>query len=105
VPSSSGAGKKAKGGWTASTAKGVRNHNDYKAQMKAKFPKGEAEYPIPEGGRADFVDVDKKIIYELKPLTPSGIARGARQIKRYVDAANKNLGDGWTGVVHYYFEP
>jgi hypothetical protein len=105
VPSSSGAGKKAKGGWTASTAKGVRNHNDYKAKMMAKFPKGQSEFPISAGNRVDFIDFERKIIYELKPFTPSGIARGAKQPKRYVDAATQRYGDGWVGELHLYFEP
>jgi hypothetical protein len=73
--------------------------------MKAKFPKGEAEFLISAGNRVDFIDLERKIIYELKPFTPSGIARGAKQLKRYVDAANRELGDGWVGELHLYFEP
>jgi hypothetical protein len=53
--------------------------------MRAYFDRSgmRTEVSIAGHGRADAVDVQNRIIYEVKPNTPSGIAAGGRQLARY----------------------
>lgn len=37
------------------------------------------------GKRIDFLDVEKRIIYELKPNDPRFLFQGDRQLKEYMD--------------------
>lgn len=41
-------------------------------------------------------------VRELKPNTPSGRARGIRQITEYVYKLEKKTGKRWTGVLDVY---
>lgn len=41
------------------------------------------------GRRADFVDFENGIIYELKPTNPRAIREGKRQLKNYLEEIEK----------------
>ena len=56
------------------------------------------EVPIPGYGSADAIDDVNKIVYELKPDNPKAIARGLKQLDRYL----KGLGKGWIGQIVTY---
>ena len=60
------------------------------------------EVTIAPGCRVDGIDFSNHIIYELKPNNPQAIARGMRQLERYVSAANQQYGGEWTGVLRLY---
>ena len=45
---------------------------------------------------------EQRIIRELKPDTPSGRARGAKQLKRYLDILERETGEKWTGYLDTY---
>ena len=47
-------------------------------------------------------DFENRIIYELKPNNPRAIARGMKQLERYVAVANQKFGGEWTGVLKLY---
>ena len=61
-------------------------------------PGTEKEYRIPGVGRADAVDKANKIVYELKPNNPRAIARGYKQLERYISG----LGEAWIGKLITY---
>ena len=54
---------------------------------------------IAPGCRADGIDSNNRIIYELKPNNPQAIERGIKQLNRYTEAAKQQYGDTWTGVL------
>lgn len=60
------------------------------------------EYPLAPGCRVDGIDIDNHIIYELKPNSPSGIAKGLQQLDRYISAAEQRFGGTWAGVLKLY---
>ena len=39
---------------------------------------------MPSGKRVDFIDFDKKVIYELKPFNPKQITAGNKQLVGYL---------------------
>ena len=54
----------------------------------------------------DAIDAKSKIVRELKPDTPSGLARGAKQLKRYIEALKKHpdpeIRGDYTGYLNTY---
>ena len=46
----------------------------------------------------DFLDINDKIIYELKPNNPRSINQGIKQLKRY----NAAMGGGFTLILEVY---
>ena len=53
--------------------------------------------------RPDAWSMDQRVIRELKPDTPSGMAQGRRQLAGYVDHMRAVTGDdSWTGVLDLY---
>lgn len=56
-------------------------------------------------GRPDAIDVQNKIVRELKPDSPTGRGLGAKQVNRYARALEKYYNDppgSWTSVVDLY---
>ncbi len=84
--------------------RGGEEHNKWKLDAEKYYGKGyKTEVAITKGSRPDAVNYSEKKIKELKPNSPTGIARGKTQIKRYVDEMKQKTGDnGWTGEVVYY---
>jgi RHS repeat-associated protein len=94
----SGSGKKGSSGDTAATRRGKGAHKAY------HYPPGaEREVTIKGAGRADAVDFQRRIVYELKPNNARAYREGQRQVQRYVDALNKQFrGKRFQGVVLTY---
>jgi nucleoid-associated protein YejK len=79
--------KKAAKRYTKSNLKlGRQMHKSYKANKVLKGVR-EKEFRLPSGKRIDFIDFEKKIIYELKPNNPRAIKKVLKQLKAY----KKNL--------------
>ena len=74
-------------------ARGRQMHKSYDYGVTVR-----KEVPIPGYGRADAIDDVNKIVYELKPDNPKAIARGLKQLDRYL----KGLGKGWIGQIVTY---
>ena len=80
----------------SSAAAGRKIHAGYKtnyADIKGMYK----EYPKC-GNRMDFVDINNRIIYELKPNNPRSINQGIKQLKRY----NAAMGGGFTLILEVY---
>ena len=76
-------------GFTKSTrSAGTQIHKGYKVGMPGK------EYDKIKGIRIDYLDMDNKVIYELKPFNPRSVKQGVRQLEKY----NQKL-DGWYKMV------
>ena len=60
------------------------------------------EYSLKFGGRVDFIDIEKGIIYELKPNNARAIASGKRQLERYRIAAEKQFEKPFSGILDTY---
>ena len=61
------------------------------------------EFTIPHSNcRVDAINFSNHTIYELKPNDPQAIARGMKQLDRYINAATKEYGGSWTGVLKLY---
>jgi|GEM_PF-1152025 len=60
------------------------------------------EFRLPSGKRIDFIDFEKKIIYELKPNNPRQINAGHKQLDRYLQEVESIYGPGWKTVLDVY---
>lgn len=47
------------------------------------------EYRLPSGKRIDFIDIENKTIYELKPNNPTQIKKGKKQLEGYLEEVEK----------------
>jgi hypothetical protein len=56
------------------------------------------------GVRPDFVDLNNRIIYELKPNNPRAIRAGGKQLKLYQEAYQAKLKKDWKIVLDLYDE-
>lgn len=84
-------------GFTESTTSlGRKIHEGYKATSEFKLEW--KEYSGIKGIKPDYVDFDKKVIYELKPMNARSIRSGIRQLKKY----NKALGGGFSMQLELY---
>ncbi|ACJ34858.1 Rhs family protein [Anoxybacillus flavithermus WK1] len=94
--------KKAAKRYTKSNLKlGRQMHKSYKANKVLKGVR-EKEFRLPSGKRIDFIDFEKKIIYELKPNNPRAIKKGLKQLKAYKKEVEKIYGKGWRTVLEVY---
>ncbi len=60
------------------------------------------EFKLSNTARVDAISFQDRIIYELKPNNPWSIARGNKQLARYVDIATKKYGGVWQGKLILY---
>lgn len=60
------------------------------------------EFRLPSGKRVDFIDFEKRIIYELKPNNPRQIKAGTIQLKGYLDEVQSLYGSGWRVILDLY---
>ena len=80
-------------GFTKSTREaGQLIHKGYKKGLAGK------EYRKIRGIRPDYVDLERKIIYELKPFNPRAVKAGIRQLRRY----NRKMGGGYILILEVY---
>ena len=80
-------------GFTKSTrSAGTQIHKGYKVGMPGK------EYDKIKGIRIDYLDMDNKVIYELKPFNPRSVKQGVRQLEKY----NQKLDGEYKMVLEVY---
>ncbi|MEW6618173.1 MAG: RHS repeat-associated core domain-containing protein [bacterium] len=60
------------------------------------------EFRLPSGKKVDFIDLEKKIIYELKPNNPSAIKLGEKQLQNYLKEVESLYGSGWKTILETY---
>jgi hypothetical protein len=92
-----GGSSRVRTGHTIHVARGQQAHMNYRNSLGGRY-KFEQSFGRNRQYRGDAIDWDAKIIRELKPDTPSGRAKGARQLARYL----KELGPEWTGYLDFY---
>jgi hypothetical protein len=91
-----------RGGHNIHTQRGQDAHKKYRNALGSGY---DIEVSVP-GGRVDAIDVKNKIVRELKPDTPSGRARGLKQLTRYIKALknhpNPDIRGDYTGFLDTY---
>jgi hypothetical protein len=65
-------------------SRGREMHKDYLSHLHDPSQQRFKEYVLPSGRRIDFLDVQKGIIYELKPFNVRAMNLGQRQANRYM---------------------
>lgn len=91
----------AKSGSTLSNRLGIKLHKAYKLDEVVPGVKIK-EYPLPSGKKIDFIDLENKIIYELKPHNRRAEKMGLLQLKAYKREVEKIHGKGFTTVLEFY---
>ncbi len=76
-------------------------HSEYKLRLD-NGQNLRKEYRLPSGKRIDFIDLDNKIVYELKPNNPSAIKSGQKQAQEYVNELIEEFGGEWTIIIDTY---
>jgi hypothetical protein len=79
---------------------GQQMHKAYKVGAN-----GVKEFRLPSGKRIDFLDMEKGIIYELKPNNPRAILQGQKQLQMYMQelqAMPRFQGINWITVLDVY---
>jgi hypothetical protein len=77
-------------------------HKSYKLNLHNPAKGLFKEYSKIKGIRPDFVDVNKRIIYELKPNNPRGIKSGLKQLEKYKKKFEEAYGGVWETVLDLY---
>jgi RHS repeat-associated protein len=91
----------AKNGSTVSNRLGQQMHKAYKADEVLDGVRMK-EFSLPSGKRIDFIDLEKKIIYELKPNNPRAIKLGNTQLDMYKKEVESIYGSGFKVVLDTY---
>lgn len=62
------------------------------------------ERRLPSGKKIDFIDIENKTIYELKPNNPTQIKKGKKQLEGYLEEVEKirNEKGQWKTVLDTY---
>ncbi len=87
------------GGESAAAARGREAHKNYENTLGGGYEFNKA---LPSGKRPDAIDVENKIVRELKPDNPRAIKRGEKQLEGYRSEAEKNFGGQWTSKLDTY---
>ncbi|WP_082129105.1 RHS repeat-associated core domain-containing protein [Chryseobacterium gallinarum] len=103
-----------KGEYTKSNLKLGRDlHKAYKTDYHAPELGRFKEYRLPSGKRIDFLDINEGKIYELKPLNPTQLKVGSKQLQMYMEElqspaaiqANPRLKDiQWKKILEVYYK-
>ncbi len=92
----------AKNGETSATKRGKEMHAKYKAEDELAGH-GKKEVPLDNGKfRADYIDFDNNVIYELKPNNPRAIRAGKKQLANYKKLAEKEFNRTFTTHLDTY---
>ena len=94
----------------SSKPRGSRNENTKSAaadgrEMHKTYDYGgnyTRELPLGSAGRADAVDFDNHIVYELKPDNEQAIRKGWKQLDRYVAELEQRYGGSWIRILVTY---
>lgn len=91
------------GQFTRSTLRlGQQMHRAYKSDLVNGVTRFK-EFRFETGRRADFIDFEEGIIYELKPNNPRAIREGGKQLQQYLqDAKEQFPGINWRTVLDTY---
>nr|WP_243896304.1 RHS repeat-associated core domain-containing protein [Paenibacillus sp. F411] len=88
--------------YTKSSLKlGQQMHKSYKSDKVLEGVR-EKEFRLPSGKRIDFIDFEKKIIYELKSYNPRAMRQGNRQLERYKKEVEGIYGGDWKTKLDVY---
>ncbi len=85
--------------------RGQKIHMQYRdacGKLGLRTPPWRFEETIAGVGRVDAMDFDRCIVRELKPNTPTGRAKGIRQLLRYIGELELKTGKHWTGYLDSY---
>ncbi len=81
---------------------GQQMHRAYKSDLVNGVTRFK-EFVFNTGRRADFIDLEKGTIYELKPNNPRAIREGYKQLEQYLQDARAQFPDiDWTTVLDTY---
>ena len=81
---------------------GQQMHKAYKANLHNPAKRLYKEFTGVKGIRPDFVDMNKRIIYELKPNNPRQIKAGWKQLNNYKTLFEQQYGSTWKIVLDLY---
>ena len=76
-------GKDEYGFTKSSTSLGKKIHQEYKKDLADKISTFK-EFELPSKKKVDFIDFEKKMIYELKPHNPKSVKLGKGQLEKYL---------------------
>ncbi|SEA68065.1 Restriction endonuclease fold toxin 9 [Arachidicoccus rhizosphaerae] len=91
----------AKTGSTVANRLGQQMHKAYKAGDVLDGVRIK-EFMLPSRKRIDFIDLEKKIIYELKPNNPRAIKQGYKQLEMYKQEVESIYGKGFKTILDTY---
>lgn len=87
------------GGESAKAARGREAHKNYENALGEGYDFNKA---LPSGKRPDAVDLENRIVRELKPDNARAIRRGERQVEGYKNELEQLTGEKWTSKVDTY---
>ena len=87
------------GGHTADAARGIEAHRNYRNALGGRY---DFEFTLPSGRRVDAIDIQSRIVRELKPNNPRTIQDGSRQLERYRQELQREFGGTWTSFMDIY---
>jgi hypothetical protein len=91
------------GGESAAAVRGRDIHQEFSDAIEALGGDWRANRAMPGSSlRPDAVNRGLRVVVELKPNTPSAVSSGSRQLRRYVDHMEQQLGGRWVGVLVVY---
>jgi hypothetical protein len=90
-----------KGGSNKYTRKGILEHVLFGKAARASGMQAEVWLDRGRSMKVDAMDSARKIIYELKPFSNSGMRKGLSQLKRYLMYLRKK-DPRWTGQLVFY---
>ncbi len=88
-------------GSTPANRYGQQMHKAYKAEEVLDGVRVK-EFQLPSGRRIDFIDFEKKIIFELKPNNARAIKEGKKQLDLYLKEVESIYGKGFKTVLETY---
>jgi hypothetical protein len=81
---------------------GNQMHKGYKVSLHNPAKGLYKEFTGVKGIRPDFVDMNKRIIHELKPYNPRQISAGWKQLNNYKTIFEQQYGGTWKTVLDLY---
>lgn len=95
------AAKSATSGNSSAAARGREAHGEYSEEMAAQGYDTNRQAIPGTRLRPAAIDIERGIIRELKPNTPTGRPLGPQQLQRYLDAAQKAFGRTFKGILDF----
>lgn len=86
----------------SSMSLGREVHSGYRLLEHAPNLNRFKEFNKIPGIRPDFVDLEAKIIYELKPFNKNGLRSGTKQLAKYKPLLEQKYGGTFTTILEFY---